>query len=218
MRGLPFAAIMTRAAQSKLLPPARSEMPKKQGLRDQFFGHAIAFFFCVIFPGLVTAIAPVSWIKFTRVGDKVVSRSHVCTLFFIPYQSKTIDPVVGLGDDFIAGKYETRRTGTRDRVKSEDQAFLLIQGESDTAKVPVSPVSIKSVTEKAQAFLDDPNATERRFFVVANWKFSLFAGGAISLLTVLYVAGVTLSILQAFWRLVRRLFGSSAAKYSASPD
>ncbi len=194
-------------------------MPKKaKGLRDFLLGHFIAFFFCVIFPALLTAIAPVSWIKFTRVGDKVVSRSHVCTLFFIPYQSKTIDPVIGIGDDFIAGKYESRRTGTRDRVKSEDEAFLLIQGENDTAKVPVSPVNIKGVAEKAKAFLDNPQSTEQRFFVVANWKFSIFAGGLISLLTVLYVVGITLSIFQGAWRLVRRLFGSSAVKYSPTSD
>jgi hypothetical protein len=191
---------------------------KANSLRDLLLGHLIAFLFCVLFPALVTAIAPVSWIKFERQGGKVIARSRICTLFFIPYRSKTIDPVIGLGDDFIAGKYETRRTGNRERVRSEDEAFLLIHGKSDTAKIPVSPASIKSVTAKAKAFLDDPNSTERRFFVVANWKFSIFAGGLISLLTVLYVVGITLSIIQSLRRLIMSFFGSSAAKYSATSD
>jgi hypothetical protein len=183
---------------------------KKHSLRDFLFGHAIAFFFCVIFPGLVTAIAPVSYVSFERDGEKVVARARVCTLFVIPYQNKRIDPVVGLGDHFIAGTVG-RRVGNRDAVRSEDQAYLMIHGESEEnyAKVPVSPVNIKSVTEKAEAFLKDPQSTKLNFFVVANWKFSVFAGGLISLLTVLYVVGVTLSILQGLWRLIGGVVGFS---------
>lgn len=176
---------------------------KSKSFRDFLLGHAIAFFFCVIFPGLVTAIAPVSWVSFQKQSDKVIANAKVCTLFFIPYQNKTIDPVVGVGDQFISGTY-SRRKGNRDSVKSEDQAFLMIHGEGDSqAKVPVSPVNIKSVTERAEAFLKDPQSTKLNLFVVANWKFSIFAGGAISLLTLLYAVGVTLSIFQGIWKAIR---------------
>lgn len=194
-------------------------MPKKpNNFRDLLFGHAIAFFFCVVFPGLVTAIAPVSWISFERQSDKVIAKAKICTLFFIPYQNKRIDPVVGVGDQFIAGKMG-RRTGNRDAVRSEDEAYLVIHGEGDQfAKVPVSPVNIKSVTQKAETFLKDSGSTKLNLFVVANWKFSIFAGGLISLLTVLYVVGVTLSILQGLWRLVGRIVGFSRQPERFSAD
>lgn len=189
---------------------------KGKGIGDLLLGHCIAFLFCVLFPGFVTAVAPVSWISFVRDGEKVVAKSKICTLFFIPYQIKTIDPVVGVGDRFVAGKFE-RRAGERDRVRTEDEAFLLIHGESDTAKVPVSPVNIKSVTQRSQAFLEDKQATHLNLFVVANWKFSIFGGGLVSLLTVLYVVGIVLSIFQGVRRLFGFISGSGAERYSANP-
>jgi hypothetical protein len=184
--------------------------PKKQKrFRDFLLGHAIAFFFCVVFPGLVTAVAPVSWVTFERQGDDVVANAKTCTLFFIPYQNKTIDPVVGVGDHFISGTY-SRRTGNRESTRSEDQAFLMIHGEGESrAKVPVSPVNIKNVTERAEAFLKDTQSTKLKMFVVANWKFSVLAGGAISFLTAIYVLGVTLSIFQGIGKLIRYLSAPS---------
>lgn len=182
---------------------------KLKRFRDFLIGQSIAFVFCVFFPAFLTAVAPVSWISFQRQGDKVIATSKTCALFFIPYQVKTIDPVVGVGDHFISGTY-SRRTGNRESVKSEDQAFLMIHGEGEqAAKVAVSPVNIKSVTERAEAFLKDPNSTKLNLFVVANWKFGIFGGGLISLLTVLYVVGVTLAIFQGIGKLIRYLLSPS---------
>lgn len=186
-------------------------MPKKlKSFRDFLITQSIAFVFCVFFPAFLTAVAPVSWISFQRQGDKVVATSKTCTLFFIPYQIKTINPVVGVGDHSIPGTY-SRRTGNRESVKSEDQAFLMIRGEGEqVAKVAVSPVNVESVKERAEAFLKDLSSTKLNMFVVANWKFGIFAGGAISLLTLLYVVGVTLSIFQGIWKAIRYLLSSGA--------
>ncbi len=71
----------------------------------------------------------------------------------------------------------------------EDEAFLEF-AEDGTAEVSVSPVNIKSTVDRSEAFLKDPSATELKLTVIANWKFGLFAGGLVSLLTVLYVVGL----------------------------
>jgi hypothetical protein len=178
---------------------------KKTTWRDLLFGHVIAFVGCVLFPGFVTAVAPVSWVKFERTGERVTARAQVCLFFVVPYKTITVDPVEGIGDRFIAGT-ETRqqRSGQRDRItKSEDEAFLVIHGPDKTAEVPVTPHDIKSVTERTDAFLQDPQATELKLFVVANWKFSVIGGGLVSLLTVLYVVGVACSIFAAIFRGLR---------------
>lgn len=149
-------------------------------------------FFCVAFPGFLTAVAPVSWVKFQRSGDRVTARAQVCMLFIVPYKTLTVDPVIGIGDRFVGGtESRQRRSGRSDRVtKSEDQGFLVIQGEDQVAEVPVTPFNLKSVIERSEAFLKDSQSTELKMFVVANWKFSVLFGGLMSLFTVLYVVSV----------------------------
>lgn len=152
----------------------------------------IALFFCVGFPGICTAVAPVSWVKFQRNGDRVSARAQVCVFFVIPYKTMIVDSVDGIGDRFKAGteSYDRRRAPNDRVTKSEDQGFLVIHGADQVAEVSVSPVDLKSVVERSEAFLKDPQATELKMFVVANWKFSVIMGGLTSLLTVLYVVGV----------------------------
>jgi hypothetical protein len=147
---------------------------------------ALAIF--VGFPALVTAIAPVSWIKFERQEGQVSATAQTCLLFFVPYKTIHLDPVTGIGDRFVAGTTTRERRTGRDRVtKSEDEGFLVIHSSDQSAEISVTPFNIKSVTERSQGFLDDPQAKELKLFVVANWKFSVIAGGLVSLLTVLYV-------------------------------
>ncbi len=172
--------------------------------RTTFFTLAIGFLACVVFPGFVTAIAPVSWIRFERVNDVVSATAQTCVFFFIPYRTQHINPVIGIGDHFIAGTLSPRRSGQneRDRTRSEDEAFLEIHGQDHSAEVSVSPVNIKSVVDRSEAFLADSSAKELKLTVIANWKFGLFAGGFVSLLTVLYVAGLVGLVFQTLWKLV----------------
>ncbi len=155
---------------------------------------ALGFVFCVLFPGFVTAIAPVSWVRFERTDKIVSATTKTCVFFVIPYKTQRISPVIGVGDHFIAGTLSSRRPGQseRDRTRSEDEAFLEIRGENSSAQVSVSPVNIKSVLARSEEFLNDPAATELKLTVIANWKFGLIAGGFVSLLTVLYVTGLFL--------------------------
>jgi len=178
---------------------------KKNVFKDLIFGHMIALLACVAFPGFVTAIAPVSWIRFERQGDDVHFKSKTCLFFFIPYSIKVIHPVIGIGDRFVAGHVEERASARERSTRTEDEAFLVVHGIDKSAEIPVTPFNIKSVTERAQKFLDNANARSLRMTVVANWKFSVLVGGLVSLLTLLYIVGILLTIFQG----MRRLLGFS---------
>ncbi|MDZ4779147.1 MAG: hypothetical protein SGJ19_02730 [Planctomycetia bacterium] len=187
-------------SQTEATVAADTPVKKKGGLGNALFGHVLGLLFCVGLPGFVTAIAPVSWIRFERTEDHVTATAQTCLFFFIPYRTQTVDPVIGIDDRFVQGKFERRRP-SEPKHRTEDEAFLVINGEDGFAEVPVTPLNIKSVSERSQAFLDDPQAPQLKLFVVANWKFSILVGGALSLLTVLYVVGIVLS----FVRMLKRI-------------
>jgi hypothetical protein len=177
---------------------------KSRNLRGVLGGHVIALVFCVLFPAFVTAVAPVSWIRFEHHGETVSAKTRTCLFFFVPYKSATFDSVVGVRDRFVRGSLE-ERPGKTEKRRSEDEGFLVIQGSDrhgndQAVEIPVTPLDIKSVAQRADAFLADPQSTELRLFVVANWKFSVIAGGLVSLLTVLYVAAVVFSLSRALFR------------------
>lgn len=155
----------------------------------------LAFVVLVGFPAGWTAAAPVSWIKFERRDGQVSASVKTCLLFVIPYRVKSISPVTGFDDRFLGGttSYDSKRPH-RQSVKSEDQAYLTIQSPDQQFEVPVTPHDIDSVKKKSEAFLNDPQATELKLFVVANWKFSVFGGGVISLLAVLYVGSLAFGV------------------------
>jgi hypothetical protein len=181
-------------------------MDEKPTLAGKILGHAIAWFFCIGFPAIVTAIAPVSWLKYERHGDRVTAQAKTCLLFVVPYKTVTVDPVIGFGNRTKNGSvkvYRRQSTGRYDdRVKTEDQGFLSIQGPDQTAEVSITPVDLPSVVEKSNAFLKDPQATELRQFVVANWKFSVFGGAFVSSLLVLYLGGCLFALGRWLLRLV----------------
>lgn len=169
------------------------------------FQQLLALGVCVGVPALVTAIAPVSWVTLERQEGRVTAVAQTCLLFVVPFKTATVDPVTGFGDRHVAGTVTRKRRPGPDReTKSEDEGFLVIEGPGQSAEVSVSPVSLDGVLDKANGFLEDSQAAELRLFVVANWKFSVIGGGLSSLLTVLYVVGVTLGLLMKFVGLIRR--------------
>lgn len=156
-------------------------------------------------PAVVTAIAPVSYMRFEKQGDDVSFTANQCLLFCIPYKVHSIPKVKSVGNKVIAARSKTaeeRRRTNSGRATIEGEASLIVTGEDDqSTAVPVSPVSIKSVTERAEAFLDSPNEKPLSMFVVANWKFSLIFGGLVSLFTVMYVVGIVVTIFMGLYRL-----------------
>jgi hypothetical protein len=171
--------------------------------KPSIFNFVVGGIFFVIFPGLFTAIAPVTWIQFVRDSDHVSATTKTCVFFVIPYSTKTIDPVVGVDDRFKKGEFIRERGRENRNKREEDQAFLKIHGEQDSVEISVSPVSVKSAKEKALKFLDETGDAKLRLFVVANWKFGVFAGGALSLLTILYVVGWTIWLILLPFRVVK---------------
>lgn len=155
---------------------------------------ALAIF--VGFPALWTAIAPVSWIRFERRDGQVSATARTCLLFVVPFKTRTVAPVTGVGERTVGGTISRERRPGRDKVtQAEDEGFLIIQANDQFVEVPVTPFNLPSVIEQAEAFLNDPQAAECKLFVVANWKFSVIGGGLISLLTVLYAATLLVGVL-----------------------
>lgn len=168
----------------------------------------LAFGLFVGFPALFTAIAPVSWVHLERRDGQVQATARVCLLFVVPYKTMRVSPVTEIGDRFVAGTTTRTRQPGRDKLTtSEDEGFLVLRGENQTAEVPVTPFNLDSVLERVDGFLHDPQAQELRLFVVANWKFSVFGGGLISLLTVFYVAIIVLGLVWKFVQAIQALLG-----------
>lgn len=175
----------------------------KPTLGGQIITQFLAVLVCVLVPAAVTAIAPVSWIKLQRQGDHVTARAETCLLFFIPFRSVTVDPMTTVSQREVSGTYTRHiRRGTDHYTQSEDEGFVSLVGPKSEVQVPVTPHDIDAVTRELDAFLKDPHSTKLSKFVVANWKFSIGAGGLVSLLTVLYVGSIAAGIIQFLLRLL----------------
>lgn len=166
----------------------------------------IGFVGCVVFPALVTAIAPVSYVRFEKQGDNVSVTSKQCLLFCVPYLVQKATGVHTVGNKVIAARKlnadeRRRRRDDGRNVTVEGEGTLILTGEDGEVKVTVSPASIKTATERAEAFVKAPTEEGLSMFLVANWKFSILFGGFVSLLTPLWVVGFVLWIGQQLIRL-----------------
>lgn len=182
-------------------PPVRNTGSRKDPLN--IFLQCFALLVCFGIPAVVTALAPVAWVKFERHGERVTAKASTCLYFVIPYKTQTIDPVASVGRDFKGGSTRTeRRNGRNEKIQSEDQGFLVIRGEGENqeARVPVTPFNLDSVLERSNAFLTNPQATELKLFVVANWKFSVLCGGLAMLLPILVVGCSVYALGQKLFR------------------
>lgn len=163
--------------------------------RERRFAIVAGLVFCVGLPGCMTAMAPVSWIHLQRQGGHVAATTQTCVWFCIPYRTVVMQPLAGIDDRFVAGTeisrdaFGERYRHLNSRRESEDQAMLVLHGSDESVEIPVSQASIDAARERCVAFLDNPQAGSDRIFVVANWKFGIFIGGGLSLLTLLYFAG-----------------------------
>lgn len=171
---------------------------------EMIFGHVILFVACVALPAFVTAVAPLSTVKLMRSGEGIGVSAKVSTrlLFLVPYKVTVLEQVTAIGDRYVEGHMTERRPGDLRTTRTEDEAFLMITGTTGEAKVPVSPVNIRSVEEQAEAFLKNPAQRELKMTVIANWKFGALVGGFLSLLTVFYIYLQISSVLRAMKRLL----------------
>lgn len=161
-------------------------------------GQVVAFLICVGFPGLWTLAMPVSWVRFERQGERVSAHARVCLFFVIPYRNLSVS-----GIHNVETRASTHNTsGTTPRKSPPDaQRYLVLSGDDDqTVEFPVADASIDSIREQTQAFLEDSQATELKYVVVSHWIMSVFAGGALCLLTLLYVLNALVLLIQAVQR------------------
>lgn len=159
----------------------------KHGLFEFLLGGLV----CLGVPALMTAIAPVSWLEFTRAGDQVRVKTQTCLFFVIPYRVQELADVKRIETTFHRGENLHKRPGDGKRGRAEDQAGLVLHGprEGESVSISVSPVSIKTVEAQVKSFLDDDQQQNLSLFAVANWKFSVIFAIPMCLLTVLFVVG-----------------------------
>ena len=172
------------------------------------FGHAILFVALVAFPGFWTAVAPLTTVELTREGSVVRADIRPRMWFIVPYRHVVVPEVLSIDDRIVAGsggERELRPGGSSsDQVPSENQAFLTIEGKDVRGKIEVSPVNVVEVRRKVQAFFEDSTQAHLRIVVVANWKFSVFAGGFLSLLTFLYIYMMASELIRTLFRRGRK--------------
>ena len=151
---------------------------------------------------IATGVAPVSWIKFERIDDRVRARTQACVFFIVPYHTVWVDPVSQIDTWTRAGSVtRERRSGGPDHYsKADDVGYLKIEGPAQTSEVPIAPSSLDSVEEKAQRFLADPQARELKLFVVANWTFSLLFSGLATVFFGIIAGSVVFALGKWLWR------------------
>ena len=175
-------------------------------IKPSLFTFVVGFVVFVIVPALVTAIAPIAVTHFERQGEVVAVRTSRNLLFVIPYKRAEIQRVTEVNERLQSGRVSETRSSTdgrKNKTRSEDEAFLVILGSNGKTEVPVSPVNLRKTVDQAKGFLADPKATRLRLITVANWKFSVVAGGIASLLTLLFVVGWVLQTLKFIWMQMR---------------
>ncbi|MCE3014253.1 MAG: hypothetical protein ACK56W_08320 [Pirellula sp.] len=162
--------------------------------------HLSVFLICIVFPGLVTWMAPATWLTYDRREEGVRCKARTCIYFVVPYKVQQLDHVTEIDSREIAGRTERQRKlgrTTDKKIHVDGEGFLQIHGDAEQLfEVSVSPASLDGVVEKSKAFLNSSTEKSKTMFVIANWKFGGMMGGVLSSFTALYVVGYTLGFLK----------------------
>ncbi|MFO0922577.1 MAG: hypothetical protein U0905_08850 [Pirellulales bacterium] len=171
----------------------------------------LGFVACVVVPGLVTAIAPVSYLTMERTqeeGGSIRAEARQCMFFIVPFRTQKLDSIAEVNDHVIAARSKTaeerRRTRTGRGTIEGEGTLILVDDDERAIHIPVSPASIATVKKKVDGFIHDPNQPKLSLFLVANWKFSLIGGGLVTLLTILFVVGWSIQLVVGFFKMVTR--------------
>ena len=176
--------------------------------------HVIVFLICIVFPGLVTGLAPATWVSFERSGTVVAVTTRTCMYFLVPYKFQHIAQVssVSSRERADSSRRERKYGGNSDRVVHVDgEGFLQIHGNgAQLIEVSVSPAGLESAIAKSTEFLNSSQQGSRTFFVIANWKFGALMGGVLSAFTFLYVFGYIFGFLKWIYSRLKRTASRSA--------
>ncbi|MDZ4847710.1 MAG: hypothetical protein SGI77_00305 [Pirellulaceae bacterium] len=177
-----------------------SKNSNRPTLAEMFLQHLIVFLICIVFPGVVTSLAPATWLTFKRSGEIVHCTARTCVFFVIPFKVQEVDDVKEIGHRERAGRTERKREfgRTTDKIVHVDgEGFLQIHGQDDTSiEVSVSPASLQSVADKSNRFLNSSQEVSLTIFAIANWKFGAIMGGVLTSFTALYVVGYSLGFFK----------------------
>ncbi len=190
------------------MPQRRKDYPENRKLRESWKdGLAltivtilVAF---VLLPAGVTTVAPVSTIRLHREGEAVRATVRQHVFLFLPWRSRTLEPVTKVSHDFTAGSLPSTGTPSPSDVRSEDSATLVLTGPTGAIVVPVSPANIEAVERQARGFVEEPGPADLNLWVVANWKVGVLAGGFLTLLSLLFVLAVADNLVRKAIRRVR---------------
>lgn len=173
---------------------------RSSGIGQKIFVQFLGFFVCLVLPAFVSAIAPSSVVVFTRENERVTAELSTRIYYVIPYRRVRIEDVRAVDDRHHAGTRVRDRSNPRRDHQSESESFLVVQGRDADAEVSVSPVNIREVLAKAEAFLKDPAQAHLKLTVVANWKFGVIAPALLSPLPIAYLVGLLIGL----WKLVAK--------------
>lgn len=162
--------------------------------------HVIVFLICIVFPGLVTLVAPASWVTLECEQEVVRCTTRTCMFFVVPYKVQRVDHVTEISERERAGGTKRERKYGRDTGKIihvDGEGFLQIKGDDNQfAEVSVSPASLESVVKNAEDFVKSKREGTITLFTIANWKFGGIMGGILTSFTALYVVGYTLGAIK----------------------
>lgn len=173
---------------------------KRPKLGEMLLQHVIVFLICVVFPGATTLMAPSTWLTFQRGEAGVNCTARTCMFFVVPFKVQRVQQVAEVTFSEREGGIKRQRKYGRDTnkyVHVDGEGFLRIQGTGEQfAEVSVSPASIENVAGKANDFVKSNQAGSTTIFAIANWKFGGLMGGVLSMFTLLYVVGYSLSLVK----------------------
>lgn len=162
--------------------------------------HVIVFLICIVFPGLVTLVAPASWVTLECKQEVVRCTTRTCVFFVVPFKVQHVDHVTEISERERAGGTKRERKLGRDTGKTihvDGEGFLLIKGlDNQFAEVSVSPASLESIVRQAEDFVQSKQDGSKTLFAIANWKFGGLMGGVLTSFTALYVVGYTLGAIK----------------------
>ena len=207
--------------QTPAEPPSQPAVALSQKSGFGLFGHLIAFLVCVGFPGFVSLMAPVSWVKIERNGEKFSATAKVCMFFVIPFRILTVEDVRGVDSRIQQGRSSPAGRTSHSKSDPDPEGFLVIQGNGDTKiEVPVSTSDVESVRDRVKAFLENSQGPTLRQFVAAHWTVGVVVVGFLSLMTLVYLFDRMVLLI----RVVQRMCGVEesnlllAERLSSNPE
>ena len=101
--------------------------PDRPTLGAMLLQHVIVFLICVVFPGLVTGLAPATWVSFDRSGATVAATTRTCLYFLVPYKIQHIEQVTSVSSRERADFHSTPALArTNGSVSSAPQARAVV--------------------------------------------------------------------------------------------